>query len=529
LLNLSLISVPNLNIIQATQLNVTLGGADQVFVQDSSLVSLQFQATDGARANNVVLEQTSSVTINAAADLGVVTVQSTGSMYTASGDGIVIVATGALGGLQASSAHSLPAVYIAASAVVGDVVMDSSSPSTTATPRLTTTPWRNSTTTIWYPRENTTILPRNITTRQPTTPTPTPHDAELQLEVPGVISGNVLINHISAVTLTASSIKGNLTIDSSIATVTFTATSAQLQSSLFVDAAGCSSVTLAGVYSVAGDVSWSCTDATNALVLPLSTVGGQLTVNARNISSPRLITVTGTVTGGYGGKWPVWTAPFLTTVGGLMFSGLGGGSLPNLLFPSLTRAGVVEFAVQESRANVQVGNLVVSEQLNATMEYSAAHLIVNGTINATGTVVIDIVTPTSVLTWNLTQGGDTTICDVIQEDPGLDSLTSVHNLTLGGCGRAIAPQTLRSLQVVLGTLRVDLPDASTTFRLPAFPSLRSIAKGMCLTSNNTKTVDLSPLLKSSVGGVCYIEQTIQLSSACPCREGCQSDDTSSCY
>ena len=338
----------------------------------------------------------------------------------------------------------------------------------------------------------------------------------------------MLIYNNGPAILTASAVQGNLTIDSSAAVVTLTAATAQIQGNLVVHADTCSSVTFGGVYAVVGSANWRCEDDTRLLTLPLSTVGGNLEAFARSIAAPSLTRVVGNITGSYGQAWPGWSAPLLSTVGGLLFSGIGGGSGATLLFPSLLQAGLVDLNVLSGVAAVQVDRLMVSEQLKVTMTSSSAQLTVNGTLNTTGTVDV-VVASSNRLSWNLTQGGDTTICDGVREDPALDTLKSVHNLTLGCRSQAIAPQTMRSLLVVLGTLRADLPSSSNKFQLPAFPSLRSINNGLCLTSVRVNTVDLSPLLKASVSGTCYIQDTIQLSSACPCREGCQSHNASNCY
>jgi hypothetical protein len=371
-----------------------------------------------------------------------------------------------------------------------------------------------------------TVVP---TTINPLTTHPSGSISSLSLRVYGVIEGDVMLSHIDSVALSTSSIQGSLTVYNSPATITLTAFSNHIQGSLSVSSNYCNDVTLKAT-TVGGNVSWDCSTDQSGLTLPLVEVQGNLAVQAYTVNADLLHHVSGTINASNNGHWPSWSSASLNTVGGLVFHG-SSDAYTLLSFPMLTKAGVVDLQVQGQGA-IHLAEMMVVGDLSVVL--NTAKLTVLGTINATGTVLISMLDNGDELDWNLIQGGDTTICDYIHTDASLDNIQSVKNLTLGGCeseAYPIGPQNLRSLTVILGTLRADLSDAASSyaFSMPSFPSLRSITRGLCFTSSTDVSVDLSPLLKASVSGTCYIQETIHLSSACPCREGCQHTDDSSCF
>ena len=477
-LDLSLISVPFVGIAQASQLNVTLGGADRVVLQDSSQVTVQFQATDGIRINSVDVTNCSSVSIQSRSHLGYISIADNPTVPFATG--INVSSIGSLQGL--SSIASMAVLNVNAASIQGSVSVVS-----------------------------------NSSTRPSTTNT-------LTVLSHGSINGDVLIYGISNASLSTYSIQGSLTIYHSPTAIALTAFSNHIQGSLNVTSYACADVSLQAT-TVEGNVSWTCSD---TLTLPLVDIRGSLTVNARSVNADLLHRVTGNITSS-NANWPLWSSASLNAVGGLVFHGRS-DSQTLLSLPMLSQAGVLDFQVQ-GPAQINLAAQLVVGDLSVVL--NSGHLSIFGTINATGTVLISMLDSTDVLDWNLIQGGDTTICDVIQTDASLDTLESVHNLTLGGCrdeSQPISPQNLRSLSVILGTLRADMTNMSGyDFTMPGFPSLRSITQGLCFTSRSSVSVDLSPLLKASVSGTCYVQETIHLTSACPCSEGCQHVTNTSCF
>eukprot|EP00730_Choanoeca_flexa_P017399 TRINITY_DN8378_c1_g1_i1.p1 TRINITY_DN8378_c1_g1~~TRINITY_DN8378_c1_g1_i1.p1 ORF type:complete len:237 (+),score=46.83 TRINITY_DN8378_c1_g1_i1:234-944(+) len=231
-----------------------------------------------------------------------------------------------------------------------------------------------------------------------------------------------------------------------------------------------------------------------------------------------------------------WAANMLTAVGTLLLTTGPNYQLSyvsSITLPKLTKADRLSVHMESSdppTVTLSLGSQPLTvNSLDINMARSK-HLYINGSVNATGPVNLDVLDTKSALSMTLMQAGELSLCDAIHNDLALERLEMVDNLTIGGCDDLtyIASQTFSSLLVVKGSLKIHMTSQSNTFVIPVFPYLRGIVKGICITTARPVGVDLSSLLKVSIQGQCYIDSSIKLLSACPCRTGCQVVEHLSC-